>query len=255
MALSAGRCADIRNGCIVPQRILYPQLRVGTKGDRGISPNRLGRSSGYYCWPAGGDPAAVRRRVDPALFLCRQYGGGKQICRLPPVPQAGYLAGWIRPSAPLPPEQAGRSSVAIFPAVRRKMPRRHELIVAWGINIKVTNVHFWQYVTAARKKGAKLLVIDPYRNQTGKSADNYLQVKPGGDSALALGVMKSLIERDLVDHEFIDRATTRICATGGLSASKGLGWFCQGERCCQKSTWRSLAPCSPARPGLFSGSA
>lgn len=76
-----------------------------------------------------------------------------------------------------------------------------ELIVAWGINIKVSNVHFWPYVTAARKRGARLLVIDPYRNQTAQSADIHCRVKPAGDVALALGMVKSLLEQNRINRE------------------------------------------------------
>lgn len=78
-----------------------------------------------------------------------------------------------------------------------------ELIVCWGINAKVTNVHFWKMAVQARKKGAKLLVIDPYKNITGASADHYFAVKPGGDSALALGVIKYLLEKQLIDAEHL----------------------------------------------------
>lgn len=83
-----------------------------------------------------------------------------------------------------------------------------ELIVAWGINIKVSNLHFWPYVASARKRGAKLLVIDPYKNETAKSADLFVQVKPGGDVALALGICKALLAAELYDTEFINSSTT-----------------------------------------------
>ena len=73
------------------------------------------------------------------------------------------------------------------------------------------------------KRVPSCLVIDPYRNQTVKSADNYLQVKPGGDSALALGVMKSLIEKNLIDHEFIDRQTEGFEQQAAYLQITGLG--------------------------------
>jgi anaerobic selenocysteine-containing dehydrogenase len=79
-----------------------------------------------------------------------------------------------------------------------------ELIVIWGSNTKVTNMHFWPYVAAAGKKGGRLVVIDPYRNITAQSADLHLQVEPGGDSALALGVLKALIEKGHIDRDSID---------------------------------------------------
>ena len=76
-----------------------------------------------------------------------------------------------------------------------------ELIVAWSINIKVSNLHFWPYVKAARKRVARLLVIDPYRNQTAQSADIHCRVKPAGDVALALGMVKSLLEQNRINRE------------------------------------------------------
>jgi len=78
-----------------------------------------------------------------------------------------------------------------------------QLIIAWGINIRVSNVHFWRYVKEARAAGAKLLVIDPYQNDTARVADEYVQVHPGGDSALALGILKVLIDQQLLDEEFV----------------------------------------------------
>ncbi len=82
-----------------------------------------------------------------------------------------------------------------------------DLIVAWGINIKVSNVHFWPYVSAARQRGGRLLVIDPYKNTTGRSADQYLSVRPGGDAALALGLIKVLVEEDRLDRPMLARET------------------------------------------------
>lgn len=88
--------------------------------------------------------------------------------------------------------------------------RAHEadLIVIWGMNVKVSNLHFWPFVAAARKRGAKLVVIDPYRNDTARSADEHIWVRPGGDTALALGVLKQLLARGTVDDQFISTCST-----------------------------------------------
>jgi len=83
-----------------------------------------------------------------------------------------------------------------------------DLVICWGSNCKVTNVHFWRYLVRAKKRGCKVLVIDPYRSLTAKSADIYLSVKPGGDSALALGILKALLERNHVDRKFIEEEST-----------------------------------------------
>ncbi len=81
------------------------------------------------------------------------------------------------------------------------------LIVAWGINVKVSNVHFWRYIAEAKKKGASLIVIDPYRNETAASAHQHLQILPGGDGALALGALKFLVEEELINRELVENET------------------------------------------------
>lgn len=74
-----------------------------------------------------------------------------------------------------------------------------DVIVCWGLNAKVSSIHFWQNITKAKKKGAKLVVIDPYKNMTAKSADLYVAVKPAGDSGLALGILKYLLSENKID--------------------------------------------------------
>jgi len=82
-----------------------------------------------------------------------------------------------------------------------------DLVVLWGINAVHTNLHGMRFVTAARRNGARLVVIDPYRNRTAKLADTHLMPRPGTDAALALGVAHVLIRDGLVDHEYIARHT------------------------------------------------
>ncbi|MCM3567319.1 molybdopterin-dependent oxidoreductase [Neobacillus mesonae] len=80
-----------------------------------------------------------------------------------------------------------------------------ELIIAWGINLYATNMHQVSIIEEARKKGAKLVVIDPYMNETAKKADLYLRIQPGTDSALALGIMHILIKEDLINHQYVNQ--------------------------------------------------
>src|SRR3954454_19806812 len=60
-------------------------------------------------------------------------------------------------------------------------------IIAWASNIHGNNVHLWPFITEARRKGAKLVVIDPYKTRTAECADWHLPINPGTDAALALG--------------------------------------------------------------------
>jgi molybdopterin guanine dinucleotide-containing S/N-oxide reductase-like protein len=80
-------------------------------------------------------------------------------------------------------------------------------IIAWGANIHGNNVHLWPFIEEARRKGAKLVVIDPYRTRTAKCADWYLPINPGTDAALALGLIHVLIGEDLYDADYVARYT------------------------------------------------
>ena len=77
--------------------------------------------------------------------------------------------------------------------------RHARTILAWGANILGNNVHLWPFIQEARQKGARLIVIDPYTTRTAQAADWHLQIRPGTDSALALGMMHVLIEENLYD--------------------------------------------------------
>ncbi len=95
-------------------------------------------------------------------------------------------------------------SVSLMP---EKMAEAN-LIVIWGANPAVTNVHQMKFIFQARKKGAKVVVIDPIFTQTAKKADIFIQINPGTDGLLALGVAKLLIESSSYDQEFVENETT-----------------------------------------------
>jgi anaerobic selenocysteine-containing dehydrogenase len=188
------------------ERVLYPQRRIGVKGE-----GRFVRIS----WDEALDLIAERlteiaRQDGGEAILPYAYAGNMGLInrfagfpffhrlgasRLDQTICSGAAsAGWSQQCGEIPgcpPENAAEA----------------ELIVAWGINIKVSNCHFWPHVAAARKRGGRLLVIDPYRNETARSADLHLPVLPGGDPALALGMLKALGEGGLLDREEIDRQT------------------------------------------------
>ena len=76
-------------------------------------------------------------------------------------------------------------------------------IIAWAANIHGNNVHLWPFVEEARRNGAKLVVIDPYRTRTARVADWHIPIQPGTDTALALGMMRYIIEEGLYDQEYV----------------------------------------------------
>jgi len=80
-------------------------------------------------------------------------------------------------------------------------------IVIWGCNSVSSNLHHWHFVKAAQKQGAKVVVIDSYRSLTAKQADWHLAPKPGTDGALAMAIIHTLIEDELIDRDYVDRYT------------------------------------------------
>jgi anaerobic selenocysteine-containing dehydrogenase len=80
-------------------------------------------------------------------------------------------------------------------------------IIAWAANIHGNNVHLWPFVEGARRKGAKLVVIDPYRTRTAACADWYLPINPGTDGALALAMMHMIIGEGLHDEDYVAKYT------------------------------------------------
>ncbi|WP_219836239.1 molybdopterin-dependent oxidoreductase [Paenibacillus sp. R14(2021)] len=82
-----------------------------------------------------------------------------------------------------------------------------KLMIMWGINAVSTNMHQVAIAEKARKNGAKVVVIDVHRNRTAKWADWFIPIKPGTDSALALGLMHVLFAENLVDEAFMAQHT------------------------------------------------
>lgn len=83
-----------------------------------------------------------------------------------------------------------------------------KLIVVWGLNVISSNSHQWPIIQEARRRGAQLVVIDPYKYQGARHADWHISPRPGTDTAFVLGVMNTLIAEDLLDHAYIREHTT-----------------------------------------------
>jgi anaerobic selenocysteine-containing dehydrogenase len=78
-------------------------------------------------------------------------------------------------------------------------------IINWGSNTSVTNMHLWAIMHRARKAGAKIVTIDPYRCKTAEKSDWWLPIRPGTDAALALGIMHVLWRDGLQDDDYLSR--------------------------------------------------
>jgi anaerobic selenocysteine-containing dehydrogenase len=82
-----------------------------------------------------------------------------------------------------------------------------DLVVLWGLNAAYSTVNVMTLVKQARARGAWIVAVDPYRTPTAQQADEHLPVRPGTDGALALAVMHVLVAEDMVDRDYLARAT------------------------------------------------
>ena len=80
-----------------------------------------------------------------------------------------------------------------------------KFIINWGSNTSVTNSHLWTIMHRARKAGAKIITIDPFRSKTAEKSDLWIPIRPGTDAALALGIMHVIFRDNLQDQDFIDK--------------------------------------------------
>ena len=72
-------------------------------------------------------------------------------------------------------------------------------ILIWGKNPHVSSVHLLPILKEAREKGARIVMIDPVRHRGADLAETYVQPRPGGDIALALGIARRLFETGKTD--------------------------------------------------------
>jgi anaerobic selenocysteine-containing dehydrogenase len=82
-----------------------------------------------------------------------------------------------------------------------------KLILIWGSNPIVSNLHFWSLCQEAKRRGARLVSIDPWRNQTAEKCHQWIPVMPGTDAALALAMMQVIIGENRHDHDYLARHT------------------------------------------------
>ena len=111
----------------------------------------------------------------------------------------GELCGLVRSSA-------YASLYGAAPGMPPEQMRHSDLIVVWGNNVTVSNLHLARVIQAARKaRGARLVVVDPKRTRIAEQADLFIQIRPGTDVVLALAMAAELERRGAHDRDFIER--------------------------------------------------
>ena len=192
-----------------PARLSQPLRRVGEKGagldafrpiswDRALDEvaealTRAAQRHGYETvWPyyyAGTVGLVQRDGINRLRHVMRYSREDLTICNA--LSDAGWLAG-----------------VGAKRGVDGREIAKSDLIIVWGGNSVSTQVNVMTHVaTARRERGAKLVVVDPYRTATTARADLHLAPLPGTDGALACAVMHVLFNEGYSDRAYMARYT------------------------------------------------
>jgi len=189
-----------------PDRLLHPLVRTGPKGAgafrraswdealalvaerlREVAAEHGGEAILPYSY--AGSMGLVQRNAGMAFF---HRLGASRLDRTICTPAQG--AGWA--------------------AVMGRTPGPHpdtvldaDLVVLWGINAVATSIHFAGRVKEARRRGATVVLLDTYANDTAAVADRTVLVRPGSDGALALGLVHVLTREGLADERFLASET------------------------------------------------
>ncbi len=201
-----GKVHDYAERLYAPTRVLSPLRRVGHKGEGRFEP---------ISWDAAVEEIAHRwRRIiaqwGAEAILPFSYGGTLGLLQYWAGHPLFYALGASRLDRTIciSTAYAGwRATLGTVTGNDSEQMVGSDLVVLWGINASHTHINAMTLVKRARRRGAFIVCIDPYRTQTAKSADCHLMPRPGTDGALALGVMHVLIRDGLVDHDYIRRAT------------------------------------------------
>jgi anaerobic selenocysteine-containing dehydrogenase len=189
-------------------RVLHPLRRVGPKGP---GKGRFERIS----WDAALDEIAARFKAiaaeDPQQILPCSYAGTMGLLQYASMDRrffhrlgASLLDRTLCSSA----GKAGLK-LTLGGSVGMDPERADEakLILIWGSNPIVSNLHYWTRCQEAKRRGAKLVAIDPWRSQTAEKCHQHVQLLPGTDGALALGMMHVIIGEGLHDRDYVARYT------------------------------------------------
>ncbi len=236
-----------------PERLAVPLRRVGEKGvgRDGFRPiswddaldevaERLTRAAQRHgaetVWPYyyAGTMGLVQRdginRLRHAMGYSREL---LTICNM--LTDAGWMAG-----------------VGVKRGVDAREIAKSDLIVVWGGNPVSTQVNVMTHIAQARKeRGAKLVVVDPYRTGTAEVADLHLAPLPGTDGALACAVMHVLFKEGYADRAYLARYADDPAGLEAHLATRDPAWASRDHRARRSRDRRFRAPLWPHQAQLY----
>ena len=210
------------------ERVLTPLKRVGPKGSGQFTP---------VTWDeAMGDIAARLGHIakrDPEAILPYSYAGTMGL-----VQGEGMAARFFNALGASQLDRticASAGAEALTQTLGGKLGMRvqhfaeSKLILIWGSNAIGSSIHFWRIAQEAKRRGARLVCIDPRRSETADKCHEHIALRPGTDAALALALMHELVVHDWLDHGYIAQHT--------------LGWDALRERALQWPPARAAEVC------------
>jgi len=189
-----------------PARLTTPLKRVGRKGEGRFEP--IG-------WDEALTLAASRLseivRREPQALLPYSYAGTMGLVQSESIAQrffhklgASRLERTICSAA----GAAGlRYTYGASVGMHLEFFEESELILIWGGNPIASSLHFWTRAQEAKRRGAMLVAIDPYRSLTAEKCHRHIAIRPGTDAAFALGMINVLVTEDLIDRDYVDAHT------------------------------------------------
>ena len=197
-----GKVSNYLDRVYAEERILHPLVRSGPKG-RG--------SFERVSWDAALD------RVADGLARVRDGYGGEAILPYSYMGTQGLIQGNLmsaRVMNALGATELERTICAtagiagtvmahgISPEVDPEEWPHARYVLVWGWNPMSTAPHLWRKLLDARKAGARLVVVDPFRSRTARVADEHLRPLPGTDAALGMGMMRAIVDAGLQDEDW-----------------------------------------------------
>ncbi len=191
-----------------PDRLLYPQIRVGAKGTGEF---RRATWDEALALIAARLQAIIDSPDGPQAILPYSYGGTLGLVQSEAMASrffrrlgASFLDRTICASA-------GAEALNLTYGTRMgtdpETVDQAKLIILWGTNTLTSNPHLWPFIRKAKENGARTICIDPLRTRTAAACHEHVAIRPGTDAALALGMMHILFRDRREDRQYLAEMT------------------------------------------------
>ncbi len=189
-----------------PDRLLHPLKRVGRKGE-----GRFVRATWDEALAEISERLKSIAAIDPQRIVPYSYAGTMGMVQGEAMAQrffhklgASFLDRTICATAG---GEALTATLGTRDGTDIEQFQNAKLIVFWGTNAITSNLHLWSRAQEAKRHGARLIAIDPYRSLTAEKCHQHIALLPGTDGAFALGVMHVLVREGWLDRDYIERYT------------------------------------------------